>query len=401
MGTGLDATRKSRWRRLVGPRSRDVAAVVLSAAVTIGVALEHYFAFAGSLVSALAVVFGALGTVALWWRRKNPVLVGVFGILVVLLSGNPIPLCFALVRIATVARNLLLVLAMVLTALALAAPQVGAADRFGYGTLFGGAVSVAFLALWGAYVGARRDLLASLQDRAERAEAERELRSDQARLAERSRIAGEMHDVLAHKVSLIALQAGALELNADAPAAVIEHSAALIRTTARQAMEDLREVLGLLRGAQDGEETAPQPDLSHLHVLIESSRAAGAAVTYRIAVDEEVPAQVGRTLYRVVQEALTNAHKHARGAAIDVDVRQSGAVVTVVVANAAPVSAEGLLPGSGFGLVGLQERVTVLGGTLDAGRTRSGGWAVTATVPLTPPPGTVPPPPVLDAVSRR
>lgn len=387
-----------RWRRLVGPRSRDVVAVALSAFATIIDAVERYSDGVG--VFALVVVFGTLGTVALWWRRRHPVLIGVLGVLVVVLSGNPMPICFALVRIATVARNRLLVVAMVLTALALSAPQVGAADRFGYGTLLGGAFAVAFLSLWGAYVGARRDLLASLQDRAERAEAERELRSDQARLAERSRIAGEMHDVLAHKVSLIALQAGALEVNADAPPAVIEHSAALIRTTARQAMEDLREVLGLLRAVQGGDEVAPQPDLSHLHLLIGSSRAAGVAVSYRIAIDGVVPAQVGRTVYRVVQEALTNAHKHARGAVIDVEVLQTGAVVTVAVTNAAPVSAEGLLPGSGFGLVGLRERVTVLGGTLHAGRNHSGGWAVTATIPLSPPPGAATPQ-LRDAVSRR
>lgn len=381
-----------------------MAAVVLSAVTVVLDALQRHSAGFGTL--ALMVVFGLLGTVSLWWRRRNPVLVGVLGVFVVLLSGNPMPICFAVIRIATVARNRLLVVAMVLSALALSAPQVGAADRFGYGTLLGSAFAVAFLALWGAYVGARRDLLASLQDRAERAEAERELRSDQARLAERSRIAGEMHDVLAHKVSLIALQAGALEVNADAPPAVIEHSAALIRTTARQAMEDLREVLGLLRAAQGGDpaqggdEMAPQPDLSHLELLIGSSRAAGVAVSDRIAVDAVVPAQVGRTVYRVVQEALTNAHKHARGAVIDVEVRRTGAVVTVAVTNAAPVSAEGLLPGSGFGLVGLRERVTVLGGTLHAGRTPSGGWSVTAVIPLSPPPGAATPL-LRDAVSRR
>jgi signal transduction histidine kinase len=152
-------------------------------------------------------------------------------------------------------------------------------------------------------------------------------------------------------------------------------------------MEDLREVLGVLRGAQPGDELAPQPDLSHLPALLESSRAAGVAVSERIAVDGGVPAQVGRTVYRVVQEALTNAHKHSRGATIDVDVQRSGSAVTVVVTNVGPVSSEGLLPGSGYGLVGLQERVGVLGGTLRAGPTASGGWAVTATIPLTSPAG--------------
>lgn len=372
----------SRWQRLTGPRGRDVTIVVLSAIVTLAGVIQQLIRKEPS-TAVFTGLFSAVGTVVLWWRRSNPVGVTAAGVVVVLLSGNPVPVCFALMRLAIEGRNRLLVVATVVVALALASPQVGTDGGFGFGSLIGAAVAAVFFAMWGGYVGARRDLISSLQDRAERAEAERELRSDQARLAERSRIAREMHDVLAHKVSLIALQAGALEVNADAAPAVIESSAALIRTTARQAMEDLREVLGVLRDAEV-DEVVPQPDLADLHRLLESARAAGVAVSARIAVDGEVPAQVGRTVYRVVQESLTNAAKHARGAAVDVDVRRAGDAVIVTVDNAAAVSAEGLLPGSGFGLIGLRERVGVLGGTLQAGRTAAGGWSVTAGVPLAP-----------------
>lgn len=377
-----DGVPPSRWRRLTGPRGRDVTIVGLSAIATVIGVLQQLVDADRAGTAVLVGLFGALGTLALWWRRRNPVVVTGVGVVVVLLSANPVPICFGLMRLAIVSRNRLLAVAMAVVALALASPQLGSAGRFGLGSLITGVVAAAFFAMWGAYVGARRDLITTLEERAERAEAERELRSEQARLAERSRIAGEMHDVLAHKVSLIALQAGALELNPAAGPAVVEHSAALIRTTARQAMEDLREVLGVLRGAVGDQDVAPQPDLPDLPRLLEASRAAGVAVSGRISVDAAVPAQVGRTVYRVVQEALTNAHQHARGAAIEVEVRRSGGAVVVTVGNAAAVSSEGLLPGSGFGLVGLRERLTVLGGSLQAGRTASGGWEVTATVPL-------------------
>ena len=164
----------------------------------------------------------------------------------------------------------------------------------------GGAAAL-FFSMWGAYVGGRRDLLSSLQDRAERAEAERELRREPARLAERSRIAGEMQDVLAHKVSLIALQAGALEANADAGSAVVESSAVLIRTTAKQAMEDLREVLGVLRVSPGGDDLAPQPDRADLDRLVQFSRTAGVRVSLTVSVPGPVPGP-GRSRWRSDQD---------------------------------------------------------------------------------------------------
>ncbi len=148
-----------------------------------------------------------------------------------------------------------------------------------------GVVGALFWALWGAYVGARRDLVASLRERAVRAEEERERRAEQARLAERARIAREMHDVLAHKVSLIALQAGGLEVNPGVGAERVQQTAGQIRSTAREALEELRGVLGVLRADRpapalpDGSELAPQPGLAELTALVESSRAAGVRIT--------------------------------------------------------------------------------------------------------------------------
>jgi signal transduction histidine kinase len=249
-------------------------------------------------------------------------------------------------------------------------------------------------ALWGAYVGARRDLVASLRDRAVRAEAERELRAEQARLAERSRIAREMHDVLAHKVSLIALQAGALEVNPGLSAEQVEKSAGLIRSTAREALEELREVLGVLRAdppatATGSAQLAPQPGLSDIPALVESSRSAGVQVTLSLPADQRleqlaISSSTGRTAYRVVQESLTNVHKHARGAATKVVVSGSDTELRVQVSNLRPVAAGTLLPGSGAGLIGLRERVALHGGLLTAGPTDDGGWRVDARLPAGP-----------------
>ena len=236
----------------------------------------------------------------------------------------------------------------------------------------------------GAYIGARRDLMVSLRDRAERAEAERELRAEQARLGERARIAQEMHDVLAHKVSLIALHAGGLEVNPAVGPEKVESSAGLIRETARQAMEDLREVLGVLRTdlSVDGADLTPVPRATDLGRLVEASREAGVAVTARLEPPADLPVTLGRTVYRIVQEGLTNVHKHARGVATEVLVTGTAdGEVVVRVTNVRPVAAGELLPGSGAGLVGLRERVDLAGGTLTAGPVAGGGWRVEARLP--------------------
>jgi signal transduction histidine kinase len=255
------------------------------------------------------------------------------------------------------------------------------------GTGITGAVSGVFLfgaiVAGGAYIGARRDLVDSLRERAETAEAEHELRVDQARLSERTRIAQEMHDVVAHKVSLVALHAGALEVNPGVGPEQVERTAALVRGTAREALEDLRRVLGVLRRSSGSDAVlAPQPGLDVLEALVASSRAAGVPVELRVSVVGSPPDLPGRTAYRVVQEALTNVHKHARGAATCVRVAGGpGRGLEVEVTNRPPVSPDSLLPGAGLGLVGLAERVSLAGGSLAFGPLPDGGWRVAARMP--------------------
>jgi len=237
----------------------------------------------------------------------------------------------------------------------------------------------------GAYLGARRDLVASLRERADEAEQSSALRADQARLAERTRIAQEMHDVLAHRISLVALHAGGLEVRPDVRPEDVARSAALIGSTARAALADLRDVLGLLRTdtSAEGADLAPQPRLADLPRLVATSAAAGIRVRldWRLSAapaEIEEPPLIGRTVYRVVQEALTNVHKHARDAATTVVLSGCpGTGLVVEITNVRPVAADALVPGAGVGLVGLRERVELAGGTFEAGPL-AGGWRVRA-----------------------
>ncbi|MFD2080206.1 sensor histidine kinase [Actinopolymorpha cephalotaxi] len=232
----------------------------------------------------------------------------------------------------------------------------------------------------GLWVRARRDVLAGLHERAERLEREQAARAEQARGQERARIAREMHDVVAHRVSLMVLHAGALEVNA--PDERTARAAELIRGTGRDALENLREVLGVLRApAGAPAPLTPQPGLDDVAGLVAQSRAAGVEVTRR---DEgtprELPAMVGSTAYRIVQEGLTNVHKHAPGAPVEVVVGYGPEEVSVTVRNEAPTR-QATGPGGGFGLVGLRERVHLLGGEFRAGPTARGGFEVVAVLP--------------------
>ena len=167
---------------------------------------------------------------------------------------------------------------------------------------------------WGLFIHFRRQLVLSLRDRATRAETEAQLRAEQAQQRARDEIAREMHDVLGHRLSLLSVHAGALEFRPDASAEEIARAAKVIRENAHQALQDLREVIGVLR-APVGE--LPQPTLADVRQLVAESGRAGMRVSLR---DETggaaVPDLVGRTAYRIVQEALTNARKHAPGAEV-------------------------------------------------------------------------------------
>jgi signal transduction histidine kinase len=228
------------------------------------------------------------------------------------------------------------------------------------------AVATAAMLAWGMYVGSRRELLWTLRHRAERAESEQALRVAQARTNERAQIAREMHDVLAHRISQISMHAGALAFREDLAAPEMRTSAAVIQEKAHEALTDLRGVLGVLRDA-DGELTlAPQPTYADLGALVAEARDSGLNVSFddRVDVAAEVPDAVGRTVFRIVQEGITNARKHAPGSQLSITVTGSPeAGLDVWMTN--PLGFGSTTPGAGLGLVGLSERAELRGGRLE------------------------------------
>jgi signal transduction histidine kinase len=259
----------------------------------------------------------------------------------------------------------------------------------------------AVLVITGLLVRSRRMLIESLRERARQAEEGQRLRVEEARHLERERIAREMHDVLAHRISLLAVHAGALEFHADAPADQRE-AAGIIRQNAYEAMEDLREVIGVLRAVPKGdasragdaagagsarEAERPQPTLADVPDLVEESRRAGAHITLdsRMPAPDAVPPRIGRHAYRIVQEGLTNARRHAPGAHVRVTIEPSGSGgLAIEIANPLPPGPARTRepPGAGAGLLGLRERVDMLGGTLEHGHTGDGRFRLSAGLPL-------------------
>ena len=228
----------------------------------------------------------------------------------------------------------------------------------------------------------------TLRDRAHRAEAEQALRVEQGKMNERARIAREMHDVLAHRISLIAMHAGALTHRKGLTPEQMR-AAEIIQVKAHEALTDLRQVLGVLRHVQDdGGPERPQPTFTDLSDLIHEAEESGMRIqcSVKVAGTPEMPEQVGRAAYRIVQEGLTNARKHAPG--VTVLVRVAGGPregISINIRNPARSREDFLgpgLPGSRLGLVGLKERASLAGGDLST-RRHDGTFELTGWLPWT------------------
>ena len=332
------------------------------------------------------VTAGVMACGALWWRRRFPVGVALLCLLAGAVSSSATPaglLALSSLAVHRPARSTVLVSVLwipSLLAFALYSPTTGP------GAVLAFVMPLVLAASgWGMFIRARRQLLLSLRERALRAEADKELNEERARVAERTRIAREMHDVLAHRISLMALHAGGLEVHPNLPPSEVRQTAALLRVTAGQALEELRSVIGVLRtdGAHEPEGVAPQPTLGDIRRLVEDTRAAGMDVDFQMDVEQPecVPAPLGRDAYRIVQEALTNIRKHAQGTTGWVRLAGSPSRgLHIIVRNPHPVGTHQVstLPGAGAGLVGLRERVALAGGTLNLGPDGSGDFVVEA-----------------------
>lgn len=224
---------------------------------------------------------------------------------------------------------------------------------------------------WGLYIGSRRELLWTLRQRAARAEAEQELRVSQARGTERERIAREMHDVLAHRITQVSMHSGALAFRDDLAADELRRGLTQIQGKANEALHELRGVLGVLRDGSGEPVDQPQPRFADIEEMVVEARRSGMHVTYVARVDQDeqpLPEAAGRTAYRIVQEGLTNASKHAPGAHVTVEVHgdpEQG--LGVAVSNPLGFHPSGA-PGAGLGLIGLTERAELRGGRLEHGR---------------------------------
>jgi signal transduction histidine kinase len=368
--------------------------VIFTLAVAIGATGAHTdLKAAGAPLTVLDIVLGCAACGALWWRRHRPLAIGILTIAASAVAGSAGGA--ALAGMFTVAVHCpprwtarVAVLSVVTSAIHPAIYH--SAHGYGWGGLEFGAVTTAVAVGYGLYVRVRRELVLSLHERNRRLESEQDLRVREARHSERTRIAREMHDVLAHRISLLSVHAGALEFNPSASPEEIARAAGVIRMSARAAQEELREVVGVLRdddeSGDDGPLLPPQPTLVDVPELIDESQRAGMDVTSRIELnDGPVPPLIGRTAYRLVQEALTNARKHAPGQRVTIEIAAEGdAAVTIEIVNRPLVGrAPGVAQsgGSGTGLIGLAERVQLAGGRLSHEALDDGGFVLRASLP--------------------
>jgi signal transduction histidine kinase len=330
----------------------------------------------GSGLLAADFFSGMLLCLTLWFRRRWPVPLAL--IAAVISTYSDAASGATLILIMTVAihkpwRSTLLVFAA--NAISLTAYiQIRHKDEQAALIVAATAIYIA-VAGWGLYIRSRRMLLQTLRDRAERAEIVANLQAEQAQLRAREEIAREMHDVLGHRLSLLSVHAGALAYRSDASSEEVAGAAEVIRASAHQALQDLREVIGVLR-APVGE--LPQPTFADLPGLVEGSREAGMPVDLVLDAPGPLPEHVGRTAYRIVQEGLTNALKHAPGEPVTISVMGApGNGLSVELRNPAPNRRRG----DGQGLKGLSERAALVDGRLEHGRTADGDFRLFAWLP--------------------
>jgi signal transduction histidine kinase len=248
-----------------------------------------------------------------------------------------------------------------------------------------GSASLAISWVLGEFVGARRAYQAEVEARLHMLETERDQQAKIAVAAERARIARELHDVVAHAVSVIVVQADGAALTVASQPDLAERAVKTISSTGREALTELRRLLGVLRSEQSDDELTPQPGAKSLAELAERVRTVGLPVRLEIegAIDD-LPAGVGLGIYRIVQEALTNSLKHAGpGASALVRLERTSDRVYLSVSDDGLTGRRALVGlAGGNGLIGMRERAHVFGGTLRAGPQPGGGWRVQAVLPV-------------------
>ncbi|MDQ0375415.1 sensor histidine kinase [Cellulomonas humilata] len=364
-------------------RPRDVPSPSVLLGLLVGMlaltALAAWAARVDGVPLAVDLALGLLAVATLPLLRSHPLLGG--AALGVLAALSPAATPAATAGTYVVARRERLGVAIPVACASIAGHALQALWRsvglpLGWWLLCDVAVHAALLG-WGAYGRTRDALVAQWRERARAAERDQARKVAEARSAERTRIAREMHDTLAHRLTLLATTAGALEYRTDLSAEQVSAAAGVVRASAGEALEELRTVVGMLREGPD--ELRPTPGLADLPALVEQERAAGATVRLD-APGLDLPTPLGLAVYRTCQEGLTNARRHAPGAPVDVRVLVEDGL-RVRVANG--TGGRGLGPGTGTGLIGLTERIELLGGTLRA-EPVADGFVLDAWIPWAP-----------------
>ncbi|MET9966014.1 histidine kinase [Streptomyces sp. NPDC006356] len=380
----------TRYAAAARERVRPVADGAVAVALAVTTALQDgrsaNFAYLDPAPSLwLAVPLGLLTGGAAWQRRRRPELFLLCALVSFVALSSWVAVMVAQYTLAERTASWRKAAPATLAALAVVAVPVwrmGGADAAAPISL-----GICLLpTLLGLYIGAHRALLAELRERAERAEREQHQRVRQARSDERTQIARDMHDVVTHRVSLIVLHATALEAARGESALMLGRQ---IGTIGREALTELRSLVEVLRSDTDIP-LAPQPGLAELDDLVAESRRTGIPVTLTMtdgtgsgSGPPALPALVEHAVYRVVQEALTNVHKHAGDAETRIEVRHTPRLLRLSVTNRRG-TADGAtdLPSGGHGLLGIAERIRLLGGELTARPTPDNGFEIRAEVPL-------------------
>jgi signal transduction histidine kinase len=379
------------WSWITGrPRLVDglLVAITLVPAFIGTIAIDYFRVSTPLFIASLVLVF--FKSVPLWWRRTQPVAVLVI-VAGALLAGDLLGLSqpasdggiiFAAYAVSvygsSTARLWVVTLAALGTLVAFITALTGANPRHESLLTLGPPSLVAWVI--GDYIRGRRAFFTDLLARHGR---ESETLRRQAVEEERLRIARELHDVVAHNVSVIAIQAGATRVAGNAelsnPKALLS-----IETTARDTLAELNRLLGVLRKESSEPNMSPQPSLEQLDALLKTASEAGLEVDLRITGDQRpLPAALGLTAYRIVQEAITNALKHAHATKLEVRVGYLPDALELTISdNGGGVSEEAVMASIGHGLIGMRERVALFGGELEAGSHDLGGFTVRSRLPL-------------------
>lgn len=334
----------------------------------------------GSLVVP-GVALAAAASLALLARHRWPVPAAVLAVAAAALLGAALPLIVMLFHLASANR----IAASVATAtIAVAGNLLISPELSLWAPRDPGPVILLILPLaLGMWAGSRRRLVAALSDQVARLRTERALRTEHARMAERAQIAAEMHDVLAHRLSVLALHTGALQRRAATLPPQVAARIDLLRTTSTDALDDLRDLLGALRDPTTTSEAALTPNVPELPVLLEEARTAGQVVDAVIEGDpSSAPASHHLAVHRLVREGLTNVRKHSGGAPARLTVHYCPPTTIVRITNDLAVTPHAAGTGGGYGLVGLAERIHALHGTIEYGAVDDGCWHLTAHLPV-------------------